>query len=302
MEWLNYHHLFYFWHVAREGGLMPAGRVLRLSHPTLSAQIKALERRLAAPLFRKEGRRLVLTDTGRVVFRYADEIFSLGREMVNTVEGSGTGAPVRLVVGVADAVPKVVVRRLLQPALALRDPVRLICHEGDFTHLLTELALHHLDVVISDAPVPPGSPIRAFTHLLAECGITFFATPALAGAKRQRFPASLHGAPMVLPVTHLPLRRALDAWFDREGVRPNVVVECEDSALLKEFGADGVGIFPGPTTVEAQIVKQYGVRIVGRTTDVTERFYAISAERRIKHQAVGAVVGQAEGRANAVRI
>ncbi|MBP6716329.1 MAG: transcriptional activator NhaR [Acidobacteria bacterium] len=289
MEWLNYHHLLYFWHVAREGGLVPAGKVLRLSHPTLSAQIKALERRLGVPLFQKEGRRLVLTDTGRVVYRYADEIFSLGREMVHTVEGRGTGAGLRLVVGVADAVPKLVVRRLLEPALALAEPVRLVCHEGNFADLVTELALHHLDVVISDAPVPPGSPVRAYSHLLGECGITFFAAPALAASHRRRFPASLDNAPMVLPTEHLALRRSLEVWFEATGVRPRIVAECEDSALLKEFGADGAGIFPAPTAVERQIVKQYGVKILGRTTAVTERYYAISAERRLKHPAVVAV-------------
>src|SRR5512147_1412324 len=180
LEWVNYHHLLYFWVVAREGGLVPAGKVLRLSHPTLSAQIHSLEDNLGEKLFTKVGRKLALTDTGRVVFRYADEIFTLGREMVDTVKGRSTGQPLRLDVGIADVVPKLVVRRLLQPALSLPEPVRLVCHEEPYEKLLADLALHTLDIVISDTPVPTGSSIRAFNHLLGETGVSFFGTKSLA--------------------------------------------------------------------------------------------------------------------------
>jgi len=289
MDWLNYHHLLYFWTVAREGGLVAAGKVLRLSHPTLSAQIHALEERLGERLFVRSGRRLVLTEMGRVVYRYAGEIFTLGREMVDAVKDRSTGQPLRLEVGVAEVVPKLVVRRLLQPALALPEPVRLVCREGSYERLLAELAVHSLDVVISDAPVPSGSSVRAFSHLLGETGVSFFATKRLADAHRRGFPGSLHGAPMLLPLEDVALRRTLNPWFERNGIRPRVVGEFEDSALLQEFGADGAGIFAAPTVVEAEVVGQLGVRLLGRVEEVRERFYAISVERRLKHPAVVAI-------------
>jgi LysR family transcriptional activator of nhaA len=289
MEWLNYHHLLYFWVVAREGGLVQAGRVLRLSHPTLSAQIHALEARLGEKLFLKVGRKLTLTETGRVVFRYAEEIFTLGREMVDTVKGRSTGQPIRLDVGVADVVPKLIVRRLLQPAFDLAEPVRLVCHEGAFEKLLADLALHALDIVLSDAPVPTGSNVRAFNHPLGETGVSFFGTPSLVKKYQPGFPKSLHGAPMLLPLENLTLRRSLNQWFDRNGIRPRVVAEFEDSALLKVFGADGVGFFAAPSVVEREIVGHYGVRLLGRAEGVRERFYAISIERRLKNPAIVAI-------------
>ena len=289
MEWLNYHHLLYFWVVAREGGLVAAGKVLRLSHPTLSAQIHALEDQLGEKLFTKVGRRLQLTEMGRLVYRYADEIFSLGREMMDTVKGRATGQPVRLSVGIADPVPKHVVRRLLEPALTLPEPVKLMCHEDDFDKLLANLALHALDLVIADSPVPSGSNIRAFNHLLGECGVSVFGSKALAQQHRKGFPRSLDGAPFLLPLPNLTLRRALDQWFGAQGVHPRVIAEFEDSALLKVFGGDGLGLFPGPTAVEAEICKQHEVQVVGRIEDVKERFYAISIERRLKNPAVVAI-------------
>jgi LysR family transcriptional regulator, transcriptional activator of nhaA len=289
MEWLNYHHLLYFWMVAREGGLTQAGKVLRLSHPTLSAQVHALEDRLGEKLFAKVGRRLVLTDMGRIVFRYADEIFSLGREMLDAVKDRPTGKALRLQVGVVNVVPKLIVRRLLEPALHLAEPVRIVCHEGTYEALLPELALHELDLILADVPVPPGSTIRAFSRLLGQCGVALFGTEALARKYRRRFPQSLDGAPMLLPLENLPLRRALNQWFDANGVRPRVVGEFEDSALLKAFGADGVGLFPAALAIEKQVVAQHGVQVVGRAGDVKEHFYAISVERRLKHPAVKAI-------------
>jgi LysR family transcriptional activator of nhaA len=289
MEWLNYHHLLYFWVVAREGGLVPAGKVLRLSHPTLSAQVHALEGQLGERLFEKVGRRLSLTAMGRVVYRYADEIFSLGRELVDTVKGRATGQPVRLDVGIADVVPKLLVRRILAPAMALAEPVRLVCREDRYERLLADLAVHTLDLVIADAPVPPGSNVRAFTHLLGESGVGFFATRALAPALARGFPRSLDGAPMLLPLENLTLRRALNQWFDAQGIRPRVVAEFEDSALLNVFGADGVGVFAAPIAVAGEVTRQQRVVLVGRTDAVKERFYAISAERRLKNPAVVAI-------------
>lgn len=289
MDWINYHHLLYFFVVAREGGLVQAGKVLRLSHPTLSAQIHTLEGQLGEKLFHKVGRKLELTEMGRVVYRYAEEIFSLGREMVDTVKGRGGGKQLRLDVGIVDVVPKLVVRRLLQPALDLAEPVRLVCVEAPYEKLLADLALHSLDIVIADAPVPAGSNIRAYNHLLGETGISFFAARSLASPLRRKFPASLDGAPVLLPLEQLPLRRALDQWFERHGVKPKVIAEFEDSALLKAFGADGLGVFTGPTVVEAEVMAQYGVEVIGRSDEVKERFYAISAERRLKHPAVVAI-------------
>ena len=293
MEWLNYHHLLYFWLVAREGGLKAAGRVLRLSHPTLSAQVHALEDQLGEKLFTRAGRRLQLTEMGRLVYGYADQIFTLGRELQDTVQGRSTGRPLRLNVGVVDVVPKLVVRRLLQPALALPEPVRLVCHEGSYERLLGQLADHALDLVLADAPVPPGSAVKAFNHLLGETGVSLLATPALARSLRADFPRSLDGAPVLLPLEHLGLRRALEQWFSRLEVRPKVVAEFEDSALLKVFGADGLGVFPVPTVIEAEVVRQHGVVVLGRTEEVRERFYAVSVERRLKHPAVLAITDAA---------
>lgn len=289
MEWLNYHHLLYFWVVAREGGLVPAGKVLRLSHPTLSAQVHALEDHLGEKLFTKVGRKLALTEMGRVVYRYANEIFSLGREMVDTVKGRATGSPLRLDVGIVDVVPKLVVRRLLQPALGLAEPVRLVCHEDSYEKLLGDLAMHTLDIVISDAPVPAGSTIRAFNHLLGETGVSFFGTKSLVESYRRGFPKSLDQAPMLLPVEGLTVRRSLDQWLEKNDVKPRIVAEFEDSALMKVFGSDGLGIFAAPTAVEAEVIAQHGVHLLGRSDEVRERFYAISVERRLKNAAVVAI-------------
>ncbi len=289
MEWLNYHHLHYFWVVAKEGGLVPAGKVLKLSHPTLSAQIHTLEDRLGEKLFEKVGRKLSLTEMGRVVYRYADEIFALGRELVDTVQGRAVGKPLRLGVGVVDVVPKLVVRQLLQPALDMPEPVRLVCHEGSFDKLLADLALHQLDILISDAPVPPGSSVRAYNHLLGETGVSFFGTAELSRTLTGKFPACLNDAPLLLPLEDLTLRRALNQWFNRRAIQPRVVAEFADSALMKVFGADGVGIFPAPTVMKREFCRQYGVRCLGDAAGVRERFYAISAHRKLKHPAVVAI-------------
>jgi LysR family transcriptional activator of nhaA len=289
MEWLNYHHLLYFWVVAREGGLVAAGKVLRLSHPTLSAQVHALEDRLGEKLFTRVGRKLALTEMGRVVFRYADEIFTLGRELLDTVRDRSTARPLRLDVGIVDAVPKVVVRRLLQPALTLEGAVRLVCREGTYEQLLADLAIHDLDIVISDAPVPAGANVRAFTHVLGDTGLTFFGTRPLARAHRRGFPGSLHGAPVLLPLENLAARRSLNEWFDRHRIQPRVVAEFEDSALLAVFGAGGLGVFAAPAAVEREIVAQYGVEVIGHADDVRERFYAVSVERRLENPAAIAI-------------
>ena len=289
MDWLNYHHLLYFWTVAREGSVARAGERLRLAQPTISGQIRALERSLGQKLFARAGRGLVLTEFGRMVYRHADEIFAIGRELTEAVKGRPAGRPIRFVVGVADVLPKVVAYRLLEPALRIREPLRIVCREDKPEPLLARLALHELDIVLSDAPAPPGVKIRSFNHLLGECGVTFLAAPSLAEKTRRRFPRSLDGAPVLLPIEGTALRRSLDEWFDRSGVMPLVAGEFDDSALAKAFGQAGVGIFAVPSVVESEVRRQYAVRTVGRTDEIRERFYAISVERRLKHPAVVAI-------------
>lgn len=294
MSPLNYQHLRYFWVVAKEGGLVPAGRALRLSHPTLSAQIHALEGSLGEKLFVRVGRRLTLTDVGQVAFRYAEEIFGLGRELVDTIQGRGVGKTLRFEVGVVDAVPKLVVRKLLQPALSLSEPVHVVCHEGPFDRLLQLLSQHALDLVIADSPVPPGSAVRAHGHLLGTCGVDWFAAKPLAQAYRHGFPRSLDGAPFLLPREGLTLRRSLNQWFDRNRVRPSIVAEFDDSALLEVFGADGVGVFPVPAAVDRDVETHYRVARLGEASGVEERFHAISMDRRLSNPAVLAILRSAE--------
>ena len=289
MNWLNYHHLLYFHTVAREGSVVRAAQLLHLTQPTVSGQIKTLEDALGERLFDRVGRRLVLTDVGRLVYRYAEEIFSLGRELMDVLNDRPSGRPFRLVVGVADVMPKLVVQRLLEPALALPEGVHLVCREDKTDRLLAALALHELDVVLSDSPMAPGLGVKAFSHLLGESGVTFLARKPLAGKLARQFPASLDQAPMLLPTENTALRRSLDAWFDAQGITPRVGAEFEDSALLKVFGEQGLGVFPVPSVVEAEVCRQHGVAVVGRATGLVERFYAISLEKKLKHPAVVAI-------------
>ncbi len=286
MEWLNYHHLHYFWVVAREGSIARASTHLSLAQPTISGQIHALEEALGERLFTRVGRHLVLTEVGRVVYRYAEEIFTLGRELMDTLKGRPTGRPLRLVVGVADVLPKMIAYRLLEPALHLSTPVQVICREGKLDRLLAELALYELDVVLSDAPSNAMNNVRAFNHLLGECGISLFGTPSLEAIYSPNFPASLDNAPFLLPTDNTMLRRALEQWFTATGIRPRVMGEFEDSALLNAFGQTSLGIFAAPTAIEIEIQQQYGVVVIGRLDAVRERFYAIAVERKLKHPAI----------------
>jgi LysR family transcriptional regulator, transcriptional activator of nhaA len=294
MEWINYHHLHYFWLVSREGSLARASAELRLAQSTVSKQIHQLERMLGHSLFSKKGRRLVLTESGRVVFRYADEIFGLGREMLDTLRDRPVGKPGRITVGVADIVPKLVAEHVLATVLKLAEPIRLICREDKPDRLLAELALHELDVILTDAPASPHVNIRAFNHLLGASEITFFGCPELAAKYRRNFPSSLHGAPVLLPTENTVMRRSLEQWFEGQDIRPVVVGEFEDSALLKVFGLRGVGLFPAASVVSKEIEAQYHVRSIGRVSGVSERLYAITVERRIKHPAVAAICYAAE--------
>ena len=289
MEWINYHHLLYFWTVAREGGLAPAGKLLRLSQSAISGQIRSLEQNFGHSLFERRGRKLEMTETGRVVFRYAEQIFGLGREMLDVVRERAVNRPMRLVVGISDVVPKHLVRALLAPALQQEQRVALVCHEDEFDRLLSSLAAHVLDVVIADGPVPPGSELPLFNHLLGQSTVTLVAPPNLASSLRKGFPASLAEAPLLLPLAGSTLRRELDQWFERHAIAPFVVAEAEDSALLKAFAADGMGAVFVPTAIVPQITRRYDVSVVAEIEDVEERYYAISAERRIVHPGVLAI-------------
>lgn len=295
MEWLNYHHLLYFWMVAREGSLGSAGKRLRLSQPTLSGQIRKLEEAFGERLFERKGRGLVLTEVGHIVYRYADDIFTTGSELLDTVRRRTKGQPVRLNVGIVDVVPKLLVRRLLDPAMRLSEPVRLVCREDRLERLLEDLARHELDVIISDAPLPPGGTIRAWDHALGHSDMTLLGTNDLAAPRRKNFPASLDGAPLLLPLASTVLRRNLDAWFAGLQVQPRVVAEAEDSALLKAFAADGMGLMFAPTAVSDIIAQRYRLVPVGTTDAVRERYFAITGERRLVHPAVVAIREAARG-------
>jgi LysR family transcriptional activator of nhaA len=286
VHWLNYHHLLYFWTVAREGSIVRACTRLHLTQPTISGQLRSLERALGIKVFARQGRNLVLTEAGHLVYRYCDEIFSLGQELQDTLRGRPPGRSLRLVVGVAESLPKLVAFRLIQPALNLPEPVQVICIQGTMEELLPQLAVHALDVVLGDAPVGPMMKIRAFNHLLGESGVSLMATAPLVSSYRRRFPKSLDGAPFLLPAENTALRRALDQWFEAQRIHPFVRGEFADIALLKTFGQNGIGIFAVRTAVERQTQRQYKVRLLGRIDSIRDRFYAISLERRLQHPAV----------------
>lgn len=296
MDWLNYHHLLYFWTVAREGSIAAAAEQLHLSQPTVSTQVRKLEQSLGEKLFRRSGRGLVLTEIGQKVYEYADEIFTLGRELVDVVQGRPVGKPLRLVVGMPDVLPKLVAYRLLEPAFSMPEEVRIVCLEGKLNDLLADLSRQRIDLVLSDSPVTPAMHVRAFNHALGECGVTFFAAPELAESHRRRFPKSLDDAPVLMPTATNAVRRSLDQWFDAQGIRPRIIGEFEDSALMKVFGQAGKGVFPAPSAIESEIRRQYHVRVVGRLDEVREHFYAVSVERRLKHPAVIAITDTARER------
>jgi LysR family transcriptional activator of nhaA len=289
MEWLNYHHLFYFWKVVRAGSIARACTELRLAPPTISAQLRDLEAHLGEKLLTRSGRSLIPTETGHTVFHYAEDIFGLGQELVDAVKQRPSGRPLRLAIGVDDVLPKEIAHRLIEPALHLNEQVRILCREASLERLVVELAVHELDIVLSDAPITPSLNLRAYNHLLGECGVSFMGTPELARSLRRRFPKSLDGAPMLLPTADTAIRRNLDHWLDTLEIRPLVVGEFEDYALLRVFGEAGVGVFPAPSVLDQQMSRQYGLKRIGHTESVRGRFYAISIERKLKHPAVVAI-------------
>lgn len=286
---INYKHLHYFWVVAKEGSIARASERLHLTPQTISGQLSLLEDILGEALFNRVGRNLVLTETGRLVLSYADEIFSLGGELEEMVRNLPEGRPLVFKVGVADVVPKSIAYHLLAPSLQLPEPVRIICREDNIEALLAELALHRIDLVIADGPIPKGVKVRGYNHLLGECGISFFAIPQLAKKLSKGFPQSLKGAPMLLPGEMTVVRSRLVQWLDGLHIHPRIVGEFDDSALMKAFGQAGAGVFIAPTPMAAEVEKQYGVNAIGKTEEVREQFYAISVERKITHPAVAAI-------------
>lgn len=289
MEWLNYHHLFYFWKVVRLGGITAACKELRLAPPTVSAQLRSLEEQLGEKLLTRKGRTLVPTDVGQMVYGYAQQIFGLGQELMDAVKQRPTGRPIRLVVGIDDVLPKEIAQALIEPALELKQPVRLLCREGSLEPLLAALAQHQLDVVLSDTPVTPSLNVRAFNHPLGESGVLWMGAPPLAKALRRGFPKSLDGAPVLLPTDDTAIRRDIDQWCDGHEIRPNMVAEFEDYGLLRAFGQQGLGVIPVPSVLEKVFRKQYGLQSVGLADGVVVRFFAVSIERTIRHPAVAAI-------------
>jgi LysR family transcriptional activator of nhaA len=289
MRHLNYNHLQYFWSVAREGSVVKAAEVLNLTPQTISGQLKLLEESVGQALFDRVGRRLVLSEMGHVVMEYADEIFSIGAELSQVVRGQKSASQSMFSIGVVSSMPKLIAERIIAPGLLDDASIRVRCHEASLEQLLGELAVHQLDIVLSDQPMPAGLSLRAFNHRLGESGLAFFSRRGVARQYRGKFPQSLDEAPMLLPSQHSALRRRLDDWFDSHNIAPTVVGEFDDSALLKAFGEAGAGLFAAPSVIEKEICRMYGMSVVGRTDTVSEHFYAISPERRIKHPAVALI-------------
>jgi LysR family transcriptional activator of nhaA len=293
MDFLNYHHLRYFWVVAKEGGLRKASQKLHVSQPTMSAQIAALEGVLGEKLFRRGGRALALTEAGQRVYGYAEDIFSLGQELLRAVKEQPTTRPLRVSVGITDSLPKLVTYEILKPIFQLEQPALTVCREGKADDLLGQLAAFRLDLVLADEPAPSALPVEAFNHLLGECGLAFCAEPKLANTLKRGFPRSLNGAPALLPTTNTALRRSLDKWFLGEGIRPRLVAECEDAALMAVMALDGLGFFPTPTVVPKKAVARLGLGVLGHTDGCQQQFYAITTERKLTHPAVLAITSKA---------
>ncbi len=288
MEWLNYHHLLYFWTVAREGSVTRASEILELTQPTVSTQVASLEKAFGTALFRRTGRAVTLTESGRLVYEYADEIFKLGQELVRVMkEGPSRARSARVVIGVADVLPKFIVYRLLEPVYHLEEPVNLEVIESKSDKLLTELAMHNLDLVLTDSQVTTSTvKVKAYHHLLGESPVGVMAKPSLAKRLRESFPQSLQGAPFLLPTESTSLRKAIDEWFTSRKLRPDIRGEFDDTALLNSFGSGGVGAFCVATAIEKEVREQYGVESVGVLDGVRERFYAVTVERRLRHPAI----------------
>jgi LysR family transcriptional regulator, transcriptional activator of nhaA len=287
---VNYKHLHYFWAVAREGGVARASERLHLTPQTISGQLSLLEEYLGVELFTRVGRNLELSETGRLALSYADEIFSLGGELEEVIRQLPAERPQLFRVGVVEVLPKSIAHRILQPALQMSDPVRMICREANLDTLLAELAVHRLDLVLADRPIPPTVSTRGFSHKLGECAVSFLATEKLLEQLEGDFPRCLDGAPLLLPSSGNQLRSGIDQWLDKHRVHPRMIAEFDDSALMKAFGREGAGIFIAPAAIEAEVTLQYQATAIGRVEEVKEQFYAISVERRVTHPVVSVML------------
>lgn len=286
MRHLNYNHLLYFWTVAREGSIARATKSLHLTPQTISGQLKLLEESVGEPLFQRVGRGLSMTETGHMVYQYADEIFTLGAELTSRVKTGRVVVPAVLSVGIVNSIPKLVASRILQPVCDSEVPIRLVCREGGLEALLGDLAVHQLDLVLSDRPIPSGLSVKAFSHVLGTSEIALFGRRGTTRRYEKNFPHCLDGAPVLLPTLDNPIRRALDEWFDQNNISPTLVAEFEDSALMKAFGEAGNGIFPSPVAISEEVELMYHARRIGPAIPVEEKYYAISPERKLKHPAV----------------
>lgn len=286
MRHLNYNHLLYFWTVAREGSIAKASTILHLTPQTISGQLKLLEESVGEPLFNRVGRGLVLSETGHVVNQYADEIFSLGAELASRVQNKTASAPLTLNVGIVNSIPKLIAYRIIEPALKMDSSIRTICHEGNLEQLLSDLAIHKLDIVISDRPIPTGLNVKAYNHALGNSSISFFCAEKNAHKYNGNFPDILDAVPMLMPFSSNPLRRQLEDWFSEQKISPLIIAEFDDSALLKAFGAAGKGLFPAPTSISDEIEHMYHAVNIGTIPDLSENYFAISPERKVRHPAV----------------
>lgn len=292
MQTLNYRHLYYFWVAAKEGGIARAAERLEMAVQTVSTQVRELERSLGHALLKPAGRGLGLTEAGTAAFRLADQIFQLGEQIPAAVREAGAGQGQRLAVGIADSLPKLAVRHLLQPA-AETPGLRLLCHEGEFDDLLADLALHRLDLVLADRPAPPNPNLKLFSHPMGSASIAWYAPAALLAGARPEFPACLEQFPLLLPTGHSAVRARLDDWLARQALRPRIAGEFEDSALLATFGESGLGAFPAPEWSAEELTSRRGLVLLGRSPEVVEHFYGISAERRVEHPVVRALLDEA---------
>lgn len=292
MRHLNYSHLQYFWTVANEGSIARAAEVLHITPQTISGQLKLLDEAVGEPLFQRAGRGLVLTDTGTLVKQYADDIFALGGELAQVVRGRQAASQV-LNVGIVHSIAKLISYRVLQPVVAADSGMRLSCVEGDLDELLADLAVHRLDLVLSDRRMPVNTSVKAYNHTLGDSAIALFSKPSAIRRYKANFPQSLDGAPMLMPGRGSAMRRELDDWFEQVGIEPRVVAEFEDSALLKMFGAGDAGVFPAPAAIAPEIERMYSARVIGMAEGVRETYLAISPERRLKNPAVLSIIERA---------
>jgi LysR family transcriptional activator of nhaA len=293
MESLNFHHLRYFWTVAKTGSVRKAAEQLHISQPSISAQLKLLEETLGQKLFQRSGRNLVLTEVGQLVLSYADEIFSIGRELMSAVKQRPGNRALRLNVGMTDALSKLIAFEILKPAFWFADPVHIVCRQAEIGPLVNQLQAHRLDIVLADEPASSSLKAKTFNHRLGRSGVTFCAVPAIAVKLRRNFPRSLHGAPALLPSENMGMRGALEKWFDGQGVRPRLVGEFEDSALMEVAASGALGFTTVHTVVDRAALKHYGLKVIAKVEECGSDFYAITAERRVKHPAAVAITEHA---------